>query len=281
MTLIAMSSEHAIVEKRSLIKSIQAIRSVRKNHDDQYTRCGIGPFFGSDNDRDGYCQRPVDGDDDRTSAALEVTRPPVQRNDVDDVHYRQRSVWVKCDYGVRKPGRNVEGPVDWTTKPRTSEDADPNIRATVDDYHPVRRRLVEDCKRDETATIADDVSPEDRRRPPPHGCKQQWFSNCWLTRPSFAVTDVHQYHHRRVNRHRHHHHHTHHLHMWTSSCCWWLLVFYAVVVVIASFARAAHSAKDGKYKDIIILRIISLFYYYYTRTLGVSFMVVYFKPVDI
>jgi hypothetical protein len=41
------------------------------------------------------------------------------------------------------------------------------------------------------------------------------------------------------------------LHMWTSSCCWWLLVFYAVVVVVASFARAAHSAKDGKYNNIL------------------------------
>lgn len=48
---------------------------------------------------------------------------------------------------------------------------------------------------------------------------------------------------------RHHyrgHRHHHHLHMWTSSCCWWLLVLYAAVVVVASFARAAHSAKDGK-----------------------------------
>lgn len=256
MTSIAMSSEHAIVEKRHLIKSIQTIRSVRKNHDGQHKKCGIGPFVGSDNDRDDYCQRPVDGDDDRTSAALEVTRPPVQRDDVGDVHYRQRPVWVTCDYGV-KPGRNVEGPVDWTTKRRTIEDADPNIRATVDGYHPVRRRLVENCECDETATIPDDMSPEDRRRPPPDGCKQQWFSNCWLPKPSFAITDVHQYHRRRVNRHRHHHHHTHHLHMWTSSCCWWLLVFYAVVVVVASFARAAHSAKDGKYNH--ILRIISSF----------------------
>lgn len=79
-----------------------------------------------------------------------------------------------------------------------------------------------------------------------------WFGNCWWIRSPSTNTigdnphQHHHYHHLRAHRHRHHHH-THHLHMWTSSYCWWLLVLYAAVVVVASFARAAHSAKDGKY----------------------------------
>ncbi|XP_026817002.1 uncharacterized protein LOC113556330 isoform X2 [Rhopalosiphum maidis] len=236
---ITMSLEPAMVGERRL-KSNQVARVVRKSHDDYHRSCGTSPFVGCDSDRYNYCQRDIDGVD-QTSAVLEGMRPPVQRDNIGGgaVHHR-----VTCNNG-EKPG-NVEVPVDWA-KPRVTGDADPNI-GDADGYHPVRRRLVADCERDEIVTVApaaaDDVSPEDQRRWL-DDCKQQWFGNCWRPKPSFAVTDIHQHHHRRVHRHhRHHHHHTHHLHMWTSSCCWWLLVFYAVVVVIASFARAAHSAKD-------------------------------------
>lgn len=52
-------------------------------------------------------------------------------------------------------------------------------------------------------------------------------------------------------------HHTNHLHRWTSSCCWWLLVLYAAIVVVASFARAAHSAKDGKYQQNVLTALLS------------------------
>lgn len=103
-------------------------------------------------------------------------------------------------------------------------------------YHPVRRR-------------SPSSSPPPPPLPPPstEPVATRWFGNCWRPKsPSVNATGDHHHHCLRVYRHRHHHH-THHLHMWTNSYCWWLLVLYAAVVVVASFARAAHSAKDGKY----------------------------------
>lgn len=160
--------------------------------------------------------------------------------------------------------------------------AQPVGTAVLHGYHPVRRRASANGNGDGTSTAghgALDASPADRHRrnePAP-----RWF-DCRHPKPlatprppspSSPTADSGgdrrqnmQHHHRghqnqqqqqqqqqydhhhytyRAHRPRHHHH-THHLHMWTSSCCWWLLVLYAAVVVIASFARAAHSAKDGK-----------------------------------
>jgi len=233
------------------VKSNEVTKAAQKSHDDYRRRYDTGELVADDSNRED-CQSPGNSDD-RTSAAPEVMGRPVKQDNVagGDVRNWVRSDWVTCDYGD-KPG-NFYGTVDWT-KPRTTGDADANIGATADgatdDYHPVRRRLFADCESDETsmAAAADDASPEDQRRR--HGT-QQWFGNCWRPKPSSVVPDIHQHHHRRVHWHRHHHHHTHCLHMWTSSCYWWLLVFYAVVVVVASFARAAHSAKDGKYIAIL------------------------------
>jgi len=253
MMLIAMSLEPTMVDERR-VKSNQAVKVARRSHDDYRRRYGTESFFGDDSNRDD-CGRSVNSDE-RTSAVLEIIKPPVKRNNFGDGDVRnwERSDLVTCDYG-EKPG-NFDGTVDWT-KPQADVNIGTTVDGAADGYHPVRRRLFADCERSETATVvaADDASPEDRRRRQ-HGT-QQWFGNCWLPKPSSAVPDIHQNHHRRVHRHRHHHHHTHHLHMWTSSCCWWLLVFYAVVVVVASFARAAHSAKDGKY--------ITILYYIRTR----------------
>jgi len=246
MMWFAMSLEPAMVDKRR-VKSNQAAKVARKSHDDYRKRYGTGSLVGDDSNRDD-CQRSGDSDN-RMSAVLEMIRPQVKRDNVGDGDVRncERSDWVTCDYG-EKP-EYVDGIMDWM-KPRAAGDADANIGTTVDgttdSYHPVRRRIFEDCEHSETVTaaVADDVVPEDRRRRR-HGT-QQWFGNCRRPKPSSPVPEIHKNHHRRVHLHRHHHHHTHHLHMWTSSCCWWLLVFYAVVVVVASFARAAHSAKDGK-----------------------------------
>jgi len=251
MVLIAMSSESAMVDERR-VKNNQATKVARKSHDDCRRRYDSRPFVGNDSNCDD-CQRPGDIED-RTSVAPVVTRPSVNRDNVGGVGVRnwERSDWVTCDYGG-KPG-NVDGTVGWT-KPRTTGDADADIGATADGsaegYHPVRRRLLVDCERDETAAAAEavDALAEDRRRRRP--LTLQWFGNCWRPKPSSMIPDIHHHHHRRVYWHRRHHHHTHCLHKWTSSCCWWLLVFYAVVVVVASFARAAHSAKDGKYITIL------------------------------
>lgn len=252
MMLIAMSLEPAMVDERR-VKSNQSAKVARKSHDDYRRRYGTGSFVGDESNRNG--SRRLGDSDDRTSAVLEIIRPPVN-NFGSDVRHWERLDWANCDYG-EKPG-NFDGTVHWK-----KHQADANIGTTVDGaadgYHPVQRRLFEDCESSESATAAaandtDDASPEDRRRRR-HGT-QQWFGNCWRPKPSSAVPDIHQNHHRRVHLHRHHHHHTHRLHMWTSSCCWWLLVFYAVVVVVASFARAAHSAKDGKYVTVL----------YYIRT---------------
>lgn len=236
------------------VKNNQATKVARKSHEDCRRRYGIGPFVGNDSNRDDY-QRPGDIDDRTSTVPVVMRPPPVNRGNVGvgGVRNWERSDCLTCDYDD-KPG-NVDGTVDWT-KPRTTRDANANIDVTADGttdgYHPVRRRLLEDYKRDQTATpaAAVDASAEDRQRRRPD--IRQWFRNYWRPKPSsVAVPEIHQHHHRRVHWHRHHHHHTHCLHMWTSSCCWWLLVFYAVVVVVASFARAAHSAKDGKYITIL------------------------------
>lgn len=121
---------------------------------------------------------------------------------------------------------------------------DVNVEHGTTGYHPVRRRFP-----------ANDISSSSSASSSTKPVSVHWFSKCWRPKtPSATIVDDHHHqhhqhqhhHHLRAHRHRHHHH-THHLHMWTSSCCWWLLVFYAAVVVVASFARAAHSAKDGKH----------------------------------
>lgn len=81
----------------------------------------------------------------------------------------------------------------------------------------------------------------EQRRPDDLSGAAKWFRNYWRPWLQSAVGG------RQHHRSHWHRHQTHHLHMWTSSCCWWLLVLYAAIVVVASFARAAHSAKDGKY----------------------------------
>ncbi|VVC28852.1 Fibronectin type III,Immunoglobulin subtype,Immunoglobulin-like domain,Immunoglobulin-like [Cinara cedri] len=102
--------------------------------------------------------------------------------------------------------------------------------ADENEYHPVRRRIVANGKSgDETAAATEIQSYV------PHNGRRQNNEDRPLRKWLFASYQHHHY-----RGHRNHHH----LHMWTSSCCWWLLVLYAAVVVVASFARAAHSAKD-------------------------------------
>jgi len=232
-----MSSEAAVGDRR--FKSNQAANVARKSHDDYGKRRDAELFVGDDCDSND-CER--DGDD-WTSTEIVVINSPVLRNNSGNnaSDHWQQPVRVTCAYGE---------------KPRNDDAEDANAGDTVGGtalygYHPVRRRFLVDGGRDETATAAaEDSSPEDQRR---WWDKQQSYGNyCWRPKPSTLALDIHQHRHRRVNLHRHHHHHTHRLHMWTSSCCWWLLVFYAVVVLVASFARAAHSAKDGKYNDTIL-----------------------------
>lgn len=272
--MIAKSSELALDERR--IKNNHVVKVVRKSHDDYRRRCGSTPFVGVGRDRD-KCQRDDDGDSgDRTSVAQVAIRSPERSGDNgsggDHVRDWERPVWVTCDFG-EKLG-NVDGPVDWTKLQASGE----TVNDAANGYHPVRRRLFAEGEGDKTVTAAvdDTLSPEDRQR---HS-KQQWFGNCWRPKLSSMALGIHQHHHRRVYRHRHHHHHTHRLHMWTSSCYWWLLVFYAVVVVVASFARAAHSAKDGKFV-IILYSYLVLFinrWIYTGNTVSIPTFL-YFYPV--
>lgn len=188
----------------------------------------------------------------------EVKRPPKRRVYVVADRKMQRSSEDSCDNAGNDAGtKRLPGSVDAVVsdpdveRPATADvnrvSDDDHVVAGTNGYHPVRRRTLLADKPVTVAVVA--TPPENNRRDrEPLG----WLKSCW--RPTLlqlsAADDRSQqnhHHHRNHRAHRQrHHHHAHHFHMWTSSCCWWLLLLYAAVVVIASFARAAHSAKDGK-----------------------------------
>lgn len=252
MQLLTTTTHSEPVNKGRVENLYPAKTVVRKRYGGNRRRCSSTVFLGSDRNRNGWtqklltkCEQPVGHSDNG--------KQPVDKSCSGSA---TRTFWTKSSVG----GTDDEDEIDRRSTTVSSGEAhvvsnDHHTVADINGYHPVRRRVLVTSKSDEETTTELDDGSLSKHYNLLHSelyWPFQWFSNLCRPKPSLFITaasDRHpqNHHHRILHRHRSNHHHTHHLHMWTSSCCWWLLVLYAAIVVVASFARAAHSAKDGKY----------------------------------
>lgn len=256
------TTTHSLPVNKGRVENLYSVKTVvRKRNGGNRRRYSSALFLSSNRNRNDWkqnlltkCEQPMSHSDNY--------KQPVDKCCSGSV---ARIIWIK----PRINGVNDEDDIKRHSATISSGEAhvvlnDHHIVADINGYYPVRRRILMTGKSDDEKTTTTEVDDKSLSKHYNQLHRElywplQWFTNLCRPKPSLFITagDRHpqNHHHRILHRHRSNHHHTHH--MWTSSCCWWLLVLYAAIVVVASFARAAHSAKDGKY-ILVIIPIINL-----------------------